>query len=258
MAAEKGSIQSVDKAVDLLDAMLSSRKPLSLKELSAITGFPKSTAHAFLNTMRNRHLLDQDEDGNYYFGIRVFEYGTAASLNTRFKFNLKPYLERLAQATGGTAYLSILDNHYVITFDYHKSDSEFSCNINLGERMPIHATSEGKVFLAYMENRDAEKLLKAIDETGFQVFTSKTIANTEDLLESLRDVKKNGYAVNQGEYKKEIISVSAPILDKEGKVQFVIGCAGSFRWNALNEFLNIVNNVKYYAEEITKLSNKKG
>ena len=73
------SVRSVDKAMELIEALLSRRAPMTLRELSAAVGYPKSTVHALLSTLRAHGMVAQNEDGRYTLGIRLFECGCAVS-----------------------------------------------------------------------------------------------------------------------------------------------------------------------------------
>ena len=79
MMQEGKIIQSVAKAMKLLDLLAASSGPLSLAEISTMTGWPKSTIHGLLSTMRETSVVAQDTEGRYMLGIRLFEYGCTLS-----------------------------------------------------------------------------------------------------------------------------------------------------------------------------------
>lgn len=78
-SAKPRTAQSVDKAMELLEVLLKNRRPMSLQELSQAAGYPKSTLHALLTTLRCHEAVRQDADSRYALGIRLFEYGCAVS-----------------------------------------------------------------------------------------------------------------------------------------------------------------------------------
>lgn len=82
MAHENGPVQSVAKALRLLDLLMEAHQPLTLAALSEQTGWPKSTIHGFLSTMRESAVVDQQSDGHYCLGVRLFEYGCAVGART--------------------------------------------------------------------------------------------------------------------------------------------------------------------------------
>ena len=82
MSNENGPVQSVAKALRLLDLLMEAHQPLTLAALSEQTGWPKSTIHGLLSTMRESAVLDQQSDGRYCLGVRLFEYGCAVGART--------------------------------------------------------------------------------------------------------------------------------------------------------------------------------
>ena len=76
---ETKTIHSVAKAIRLLDLLAERTKPATLTELYQATGWPKSTIHGLLSTMREAGLIEQTPNGRYWLGIRLFEYGCAVS-----------------------------------------------------------------------------------------------------------------------------------------------------------------------------------
>lgn len=82
MSHENGPVQSVAKALRLLDLLMEAHQPLTLAALSEQTGWPKSTIHGLLSTMRESTVVDQQSDGRYCLGVRLFEYGCAVGART--------------------------------------------------------------------------------------------------------------------------------------------------------------------------------
>lgn len=77
MFHENSPVQSVAKALRLLGLLMEAHQPLTLAALSEQTGWPKSTIHGLLSTMRESAVVDQQSDGRYCLGVRLFEYGCA-------------------------------------------------------------------------------------------------------------------------------------------------------------------------------------
>ena len=80
---ESKTIHSVAKAIHLLDLLAERTKPATLTELYQATGWPKSTIHGLLSTMREAGLIEQMPNGRYWLGIRLFEYGCVQCLGYR-------------------------------------------------------------------------------------------------------------------------------------------------------------------------------
>ena len=213
-------IQSVAKAMNLLDILDSSAKPLSLTELSSITGWPKSTLHGLLSTMKEYSVVAQNEDGSYMLGIRLFEYGCTLSNSWSIVETAKPFIQHISYSTGEAVFLSILDHGEVITLDRADNRTGLWISAEMGCRLPIHCTSQGKLFLAYMSDEEREDILSRKE---WKAYTPHTFMTRKALDQELCLIKQQGYATENGEYKIGLRSIAAPIFDADGKVRYAIG-----------------------------------
>lgn len=235
MSNEAGSAQvhSVAKAMELLEALLRRRAPMSLQELSTAVGYPKSTIHALLSTLREHGMVSQGADGRYALGVRLFEYGCAVSALWDVSKLARPYLEQLSERSGGSSFLSILEGDYVISIDQCTGGAGVQVVPEVGSRLPLHATSQGKLLLSHLSRGEARKRLL---NAGLQPFTPHTISDADELLNGMQWVRERGYAVEDGEYKIGLRSVSAPVRDAAGEVRCAIGTVGLFRRVQSEEF----------------------
>lgn len=241
-------IQSVAKAMNLLDILAESQLPLSLAELSAKTGWPKSTIHGLLSTMRESSVVAQDEEGRYMLGIRLFEYGCTLSSSWTILETAKPYIQHISYHTGEAVFLSILDRGEVITLDRADNRTGLQTSAEMGCRLPVHCTSQGKLFLAYMSEQEQKNVLK---RTELKEYTPHTITTLPELQKEFENIRQQGYAIENGEYKKGLRSVAAPIYDEEGRVRYAIGIIGMFRQIESDKFVRAISVVKETAEKIS-------
>ena len=241
-------IQSVAKAMKLLDILAESPYPLSLAELSLKTTWPKSTIHGLLSTMRESSVVAQDEEGRYMLGIRLFEYGCTLSSSWNIVEIAKPYIQHISYYTGEAVFLSILDRGEVITLDRADNRTGLQTSAEMGCRLPIHCTSQGKLFLAYMSEQEQKNILK---RTKLHEYTPHTITTMEGLQKEFEQIRQQGYAIENGEYKKGLRSVAAPIYDEENKVHYAIGIIGMFRQIESDKFLRAISIVKETADKIS-------
>ena len=242
-------IQSVAKAMKLLDILAATSVPLSLAELSSQTGWPKSTIHGLLSTMRDSSVVAQDEEGRYMLGIRLFEYGCTLSNSWTIIETAKPFIQHVSYHTGEAVFLSILDRGEVITLDRAENRIGLPMSAVMGCRLPVHCTSQGKLFLAYMSEHDREQLL---GRTELCPYTQHTITTKAQLRAEFDKIKEQGYAIENGEYKVGLRSVAAPIFDPDGNVRYAIGIIGMFRQIETKRFIDAVQIVRETAEKISK------
>ena len=241
-------ILSVAKAMELLQLLSRSKKPLSLKELSAQCGYPKSTVFGLLTTMRTYDVVAQTPDGKYSLGLRLFEYGRQVERSWDISLVARPYMEHLCQQTGASVVLSVCEGGSVVTLDQAETRGGLHIVSDVGSRLPLYCTSQGKVFLANMSRAGAEALLRAQPMTQF---TPHTVTNPSALMREIETCRANGYAIENGEYKIGLRSVSAPVYTVEGKAAYAVGVIGMFRSPHSEEFHAAVEQVCVTASMIS-------
>lgn len=226
-------VRSVSKAMELLETLLARRAPMSLQELSSAAGYPKSTVYALLSTLREHAMVEQRADGRYALGIRLFEYGCAVSESLDVSRVARPFLERLAERSGGSSYLSVLEGGHVLSLDQCTGGAGVQVVPEVGSRLPLHATAQGKLLLAYLGAGEARRLLSGAE---LPPYTPHTVTDAETLLALLPDVRARGYAVEDGEYKIGLRSVAAPVRGSAGEVRCAVGVVGLYRRVQSDEF----------------------
>lgn len=248
MSQDEIKVKSLDKAISLLDILASHDGGMKLSELAEAAGFPKSTTHALLSTMRDRGVVSQLDNGAYTLGIKLFEYGSAVSRGFDIGALAKPYLERLSALTGSTAVISMTDNRGVVSFDQAFPAGGVRVMPQIGVRLPLHATSQGKLLLAYLPPRTRDSLLK---RSRLVPFTPHTITDRQTLCRDLDDVCARGCAVEDGEYKIGLRSVSAPVFDNTGALRYALTTIGFFRRAVSEDFLSAVADTVEQAKRLS-------
>lgn len=241
-------ILSVAKAMELLQILSQVGHPVSLKELSERCGYPKSTVFGLLTTMRTYDVITQTEEGKYALGLRLFEYGRQVERSWDISLVAHPYMERLCQQTGASVVLSICEGDSVITLDQVEARDKLRIVSDVGARLPIYCTSQGKLFLAYKPQKEADKFLRQQQMTPF---TPHTIIDPAALLQEIALCRANGYAVENGEYKIGLRSVSAPVYDRCGVMSYALSVVGLFRKVRSQEFEEVVACVSATARQLT-------
>lgn len=246
--SDGNTILSVAKAMELLGALSRAQGALTLKELSDRCGFPKSTVFGLLTTMREYDVIAQAPDGKYTLGLRLLELGCQVEKSLDISNVAKPYMELLSQKTGASVMLSICQGANVITLDQVQPHGNLHVVSSTGARLPIHCTSQGKVFLAYRKPQDALKLLK---RQPLAAFTPHTITDAAALMQELTQCRENGYAIENGEYKIGLRSISAPVFTQAGEVKYTVGVIGMFRSVVSDEFAVAIEQVMATASMIS-------
>lgn len=241
-------ILSVSKAMELLQILSRAGKPLLLKEVSALCGYPKSTVFGLLTTMRMHDVVTQTSDGRYALGVRLFEYGQQVKRSWDISQAARPYMEHLRQQTGASVVLSFCEGGSVITLDQAEMRNGLRVVSEIGSRLPIYCTSPGKVFLAHMPRTGAETVLRSQSMTPF---TPHTVTDIPTLMQEIDRCRADGYAVENGEYRIGLRSVSAPVFTAEGDVRYAVSVIGMFRSVLSDAFRTTIGEVRAAAAMIS-------
>lgn len=214
-------VQAVGKAIALLDCFWREKRPLSLTELSRLSGWPKSTVHNLLSTMMDSAVVEQSPaDGKYRLGLHLFEYGCAISEHWNVVKLARPHLNALVAKTGESAYLAQMNADTLLIVDSAEPNNVFRVASTVGNRLPLHCTSQGKAILAHQEESNVRRILK---RAGMKSYTLDTVKSPDDYLDQLKLVRQQGFASEYEEYHNGMCSFASPIFDYDGVCLSAVG-----------------------------------
>ena len=212
---DRHSIQSVDRALFLLETIAEAGGEATLTELSTRTGLNISTCHHLLATLIQRGFATKVAGSRLYaLGARILYLGHAC-LQVDLPRRAQPYLETINRVTGETVHLAALQGDSVVTLAVR--EARHAVRVGTGKTGKLegpHATSVGKAILAWLPEDEIKRILAG----GMKRFTDKTITDFPALLEALRIVRRTGYAVDREEHLPGVICVGAAIRDQAGAV----------------------------------------
>ena len=239
MREPRGPVKALGKAMELLELLLAQRRPMSLQEICVKSGYPKSTAHALLTTLREYRVIGQDPDGRYRLGIRLYECGCAVSSMWDARLVAHPYLEQLAQALGTGTYLAVRSGDHVISIDCcgASSGAGLSVSVETGTPLPLHATAQGKLLLSHASEQEVRRYCRQV---GLRPFTRHSLTDPEAFRAAMAEIRNQGYAVEDGEYRVGLRAVAAPVYDAAGTLTYAIGAVGLFPRVQSEEFQSAV------------------
>lgn len=241
-------VHAIEKSIFLLDCFWEARQPLSLRELEKKTGWAKSTIHGLLASMLDSGVVEQNStDGKYRLGYHLFELGSAVNQSWDVPQICSPQLQKIVDNVGQSAYLARLSGDELILAVCEEPHVGFRIVSEVGTRLPLHCSSQGKVILANLPKYEARRLL---ERQELRRYTGNTIMDVEKLLADLPRIKLCGYAEENEEYAVGLKSVAAPIFNRSGECSYAIGviCIASI---ADEEFLEMREAVKAAAQAVT-------
>ena len=208
--ARASRVQSVDRALNLLDAVAAAAtRGATVTVLAAQCDLNRATAWRILGTLEDHGWVERDPSTNRYkVGLALIRMTAAAGYDGLVR-RTRPILERVSEQTGETAALAIAGLHGVTYIGEVAPQSVLAVSW-LAREVPLHATSTGKAFLAWLPQDEAIGML----ERPLPGYTDTTVTDPELLLAELTKTRGRGYAESAGEFEATLYGVSAPVLDE--------------------------------------------
>jgi DNA-binding IclR family transcriptional regulator len=191
-----GLVKSAERTVRILDVLAEARGSLTLAELQAVTGYPRSSLHALIRTLRELKWLEADESGSAFgIGPRALLCGTSYLDRDAALPDAVRSLEDLRTEIGRTTHYARLDGADIIYLATREAADTPRLFSRVGRRLPAHATALGKALLAELTAAEVDKLLPE----PLATLTEHTTAGRETLHAELDKVRAQGYAVERGQ-----------------------------------------------------------
>ncbi len=213
-AAEPGQVQSLTRALGLLDVLAGADQGLSLSEVAAASGLALSTVHRLLTTLQLAgYVRFAKERGLWQIGVQAFIVGSSFKRAREITAIARPVLRRLVEDSGETANLAIPEGEAMIYLAQEESPEMMRAMARIGARVGLYCSALGKAVMAYLPERQVRKL---IDWRGLPQLTPNTITAPSRLFAELETVRRLGYAVDDEEHSIGMRCAAAAIFDDTG------------------------------------------
>ncbi len=203
------SVQSVDRALDLLEALAAAEGEVSITALAARTTLHVSTVHRLLSTLLRRGYVRQNpETSRYYAGAKLATLSEGRSRYGEMRLRARPILRSITDATRETTNLVVVDDLAAVYIETVPSPQIVRLFTEVGNRVPLHATGAGKALLAALPaaRRDA-----VLDRLELRPYTPRTITDHAALRRALDEVRERGYAIDDEEFDEGVRCVAVPV-----------------------------------------------
>nr|WIE91236.1 IclR family transcriptional regulator [Mesorhizobium sp. WSM4875] len=212
---------TVVKGLELIEALAGSKGPRGVTSLAAEMGLTKSNVHRLLNTLAGKGYVKRDASGLHYeLSPKLWELGLRVFSRLRIADVAKPFMQDLARSTGETVHLSILDGFEVVYIDKIEGSQPIRAYTEVGGRAPAWCVATGKAMLA------AAKVDPSLLDYPLPAYTEHSLTTRQQLAEEFQITASRGYAVNKGEWRKDVFGIAAAVCDGAGNLVGAIGISG--------------------------------
>ncbi len=221
---EKGIVQSIDRALSILEVLSDYSKGLGVTEISEQVNLHKSTVYRLLTTLIYKGYVVQDTETNKYgITLKLFELGSKKVESMDLLSVSKEYTKKLMESVNEVVHLVVREGNEIVYIDKVEANNTIMMASTIGKRSPMYCTSVGKAILAHLP----EKKVKEIwDNSKIVKYTDYTITDFEELKTELEDIRQKGYAVDNEENEIGVRCIGVPIFNRHGKVEAAISISG--------------------------------
>lgn len=221
-------MQSVDRAVTVLELLARSGEA-GITEIAGELGVHKSTASRLVSVLESRGLVEQlSERGKYTIGFGIVRLAGAATERMDLPRLGRPFCDSLAADLGETVNIAIRDNDVALNISQARGTAAVTAHNWVGQRTPLHATSSGKVLLAYAPEDDRDELLTQ----PLRNYTNRTEVNATQLRKDFENIVRDGYATSYEELELGLNAAAVAVYNQDGAVVAALSASGpSYRFS---------------------------
>lgn len=209
------TLKTLDSALEILKYFTKDKATWGVRELAKEMKKSHSVVHRMLVTFEKHGFLQKDiESQKYELGLKFFEYGLIIQEKLKFKDMIMPYMDMIAERSRESVFLTLVDGTEGVCIAIAESNRSIKFEVTIGTRTPLYAGASCKSIMAYLPKELKDEIIKA----GLKKFTDNTTIEPNELLSELDEVKRKGYSYTIGEYTDDVVGISVPVFDHNGKI----------------------------------------
>ncbi len=212
---ERQHIQSLMRALDILEAVRDSSEPMRSTDIAAATGLGMATAHNIIRTLFARKYLAQDKHNRYLLGVECMQLQTGA-LNcfSRVRDAVGPVVRKLAEETNDTTFFGCEANMSLVCLSLCQGGGNLVVRPEQHWLKLLHCTGAGKVILA---EKGIDWFAELAELNPPEKIAANTITTVGEMRVEIEKIKRNGYALCMGECSEDVSALGIPVYDKHGE-----------------------------------------
>lgn len=223
MSKDPEYLSTLERGLSVLRAFDAAHPEMALSEVAVVTGLPPAVARRCLNTLVALGYVAQ-VGRRFLLRPEVLSFGSAYLSSMNIEKLAAPPLQALRDQTGDSASLAVRSGRDILYVCHIPTQRRIRLGAGVGTRFPLHATSMGKVLLAFQGARAIETFLA---EGALTRMTERTVTDPQAFRERLQAVTERLYDSALDELDYGIVSVAVPIVDADDQIVAAINCSTS-------------------------------
>lgn len=246
----QGEIQSVVRSFSILEYLASSSEPQLLKTIATACDLPSPTAHRLLNNLCKMGYVENLGIGQYKLTYKLFEISSQSIHQTSLISIAKPHLDALSKQLRQSVHLVVRDNTDVV-YVYKVTNSVGSVQMasRIGMHLPMYRTAVGKALLATLPD---DEIIQIFEESVEPAVTRKTITTQQQLMEAIKRIRKDAYAVDDEENEEGVMCFATTIGRKGDDIQYAFSVSTVKDWVSDEQRMEIIQKLLETRAEINR------
>lgn len=217
-------VPGLSRGLRVLEILAAEERPMTVSEIAAALGVNRSSAFRTIYTLQHMQFIAGTDSGRAYkLGARVLNLGFSFLAAQDLVQTARPELTRLRDITGISSHLAILEHRDVLFLECVQSTSGYLSNVNVGRRIPAHASPLGWILLSDLEKSE---LAGRYQNVTLRKLTDQTPTTFKALAAAVSRAAADGIVISDGIAEAGGRSVSAPVFDQEGRITAAIDISG--------------------------------
>ena len=243
-------VQSLERALDILDCFSFQNRELTLSEVVDCTGLNKTTAKRLISNLTSRGYIQHDpQTKRYKLGMRLFELGGIVFSSFSLRRSAAIPMTNLQNETGATVLIGVQIDDQLVYIDKREGDGMLRISSDIGWRRPLHYGMLGMILMAHLDPEDVRRILKY---QPLEPHTPYSLTDYDAFSLRLEQIRIQGYIIEKEEAVEGAFGIAAPVRDYTRQVVAALGIALPMgHANKNKDWNRIVDLVKSTGETIS-------
>lgn len=216
-------VQSLEKGLKVIAAFDAENDKMTLTEVSKKVDLTRANARRILLTLQYLGFVQTEDGKQFRLSPKVLTLGYSYLSSLPFQELAKPYLKTLAEEVNESCSMSVLDGYDIVYVARVQTNRIMTISLGVGTRLPVYATSMGRVLLAGLADHEMQEFIRGIKA---EQLTPNTITDSEKLIERIQLVRERGWALADQELEIGVRSIACPIKNKNRKTIAALNISG--------------------------------